>query len=383
MLTFVREKQLFSKDTIMKTKKIFAMLFMALCVPFTASAQTEDDGLDYKPYPHMFVGLQGGMQTTLTNYSQSDLITGTASASFGAMFTRALGARLHVNGAWNKGGLSLPERDFRYDYNYITTDIDLMVNVLGFIPSLKYSPLSVFAIAGIGLNTAWNNDDASDINNFLGVNVLTDAWKGTKFSHNLRVGLMVDYKISKHWSINIEADANSLSDRFNSKWSDCDDWQITAQVGFAYRFGYKKRTYTEPVVVASVEEFQEDREADVVTDAPVVVPKKLEQIQKDIFFKIATTEVEAGERGKINDIIAWMKSHPTATAVVTGHADAGTGKADKNAEYARGRAENVAKAIIAGGIDASRITVDSKGDTVMPYGDNERSRVAIVVAEEK
>lgn len=367
----------------MKTKKIFAMLFMALCVPFTASAQTEDDGLDYKPYPHMFVGLQGGMQTTLTNYSQSDLITGTASASFGAMFTRALGARLHVNGAWNKGGLSLPERDFRYDYNYITTDIDLMVNVLGFIPSLKYSPLSVFAIAGIGLNTAWNNDDASDINNFLGVNVLTDAWKGTKFSHNLRVGLMVDYKISKHWSINIEADANSLSDRFNSKRSDCDDWQITAQVGFAYRFGYKKRTYTEPVVVASVEEFQEDREADVVTDAPVVVPKKLEQIQKDIFFKIATTEVEAGERGKINDIIAWMKSHPTATAVITGHADAGTGKTDKNAEYARGRAENVAKAIIDGGIDASRITVDSKGDTVMPYGDNERSRVAIVVAEEK
>ena len=383
MLTFVREKQLFSKDTIMKTKKIFAMLFMALCVPFTASAQTEDDGLDYKPYPHMFVGLQGGMQTTLTNYSQSDLITGTASASFGAMFTRAIGARLHVNGAWNKGGLSLPERDYRYDYNYITTNIDLMVNILGFVPSLKYSPLSVFAITGIGLNTAWNNDDASDINNSLGANVLTDAWTGTKFSHNLRVGLMVDYKISKHWSINIEADANSLSDRFNSKRSDCDDWQITAQVGFAYRFGYKKRTYTEPVVVASVEEFQEDREADVVTDAPVVVPKKLEQIQKDIFFKIATTEVEAGERGKINDIIAWMKSHPTATAVVTGHADAGTGKTDKNAEYARGRAENVAKAIIDGGIDASRITVDSKGDTVMPYGDNERSRVAIVVAEEK
>lgn len=367
----------------MKTKKIFAMLFMALCVPFTASAQTEDDGLDYKPYPHMFVGLQGGMQTTLTNYSQSDLITGTASASFGAMFTRALGARLHVNGAWNKGGLSLPERDFRYDYNYITTDIDLMVNVLGFIPSLKYSPLSVFAIAGIGLNTAWNNDDASDINNFLGANVLTDAWTGTKFSHNLRVGLMVDYKISKHWSINIEADANSLSDRFNSKRSDCDDWQITAQVGFAYRFGYKKRAYTEPVVVASVEEFQEDRDADVVTDAPVVVPKKQEQIQKDIFFKIATTEVDAAERAKIDDVIAWMKSHPTAAALVTGHADAGTGKADKNAIYARGRAENVAKAIIDGGIDASRITVDSKGDTVMPYGDNERSRVAIVVAEEK
>lgn len=367
----------------MKTLKNYAMLFMALCISLTASAQAEDNGLDYKPYPHMFIGLQGGMQTTLTNYSQADIITGTASVSVGGMFTRALGARLHVNGAWNKGGLSLPERDYRYDYNYITTNIDLMVNLLGFIPSLKYSPWSVFAITGIGLNTAWNNDDASSINNTLGANVLTDAWTGTKFSHNLRVGLMVDYKISKHWSMNIEADANSLSDRFNSKRSDCDDWQITAQVGFAYHFGYKKRTNTEPVLVASIEEFQENRDAEVVTDAPVVQPKKLEQIQKDVFFKIASTEVEDGERAKINDIIAWMKSHPTAIASVTGHADAGTGRTEKNAEYARGRAENVAKAIIDGGIDASRLTVDSKGDTVMPYGDNEKSRVAIVVAEEQ
>ena len=367
----------------MKTKKILAMLFMALCGSLTASAQAEDAGLDYKPFPYMFVGLQGGMQTTLTNYSQADIITGTASASFGAMFTRAFGARLHVNGAWNKGGLSLPERDYRYDYNYITTDIDLMTNVLGFIPSLKYSPWGIYAIAGVGLNTAWNNDDARTINNSLGANVLTDAWTGTKFSHNLRVGLMVDYRISKHWSMNIEADANSLSDRFNSKRSDCDDWQITAQVGFAYRFGYKKRTYTEPVVIASVEEYQEDANADVVTDAPVVQAKKLEQIQKDIFFRIGKTEVDAVERAKIDDIIAWLKSHPTATVSVTGHADAGTGNAEKNAKYARGRAENVAKIINEGGIDLSRITVDSKGDTVMPYGDNEKSRVAIVIAEEQ
>lgn len=368
----------------MKIKKFYAMLLMALCVSMTVSAQTEDDGdLDYKPYPYMFVGLQGGMQTTLTNYPQSDIITGTASASFGAMFTRAFGARFHVNGAWGKGGLTQSDRDYRYDYNYITANIDLMVNVLGFIPSLKTTPWGVYAIAGIGLNTAWNNDDATDINRAVGRNVLTDAWTGTKFSHNLRVGVMVDYKINKHWSMNIEADANSLHDRFNSKRSDCDDWQITAQVGFAYHFGYKKKPHTVPVVIAPVEEFEEDREAEVVTDAPVVQPKKLEQLQKDIFFSIAKTDVEAGERSKIDDVIAWMKSHPTATATVTGHADAGTGNAEKNAVYARGRAESVAKALINGGIDASRITVDSKGDTVMPYGDNEKSRVAIFVGEEK
>ena len=40
----------------------------------TAYAQdTTEDGLDYKPYPHMFVGVQGGAQTTFTNY---DNLTG-------------------------------------------------------------------------------------------------------------------------------------------------------------------------------------------------------------------------------------------------------------------------------------------------------------------
>ena len=109
----------------MKVKNFYAIMLMALCVSLTASAQVEEDDLDYKPYPYMFIGLQGGMQTTLTNYPQSDIITGTASASFGAMFSRAFGARFHVNGAWCKGGLAQPERDYRYDYNYVTANIDL------------------------------------------------------------------------------------------------------------------------------------------------------------------------------------------------------------------------------------------------------------------
>ena len=365
-------------------KKFFAMTVMALTVSGNTIAQDVDDALDYKPFPYMFVGLQGGMQTTLTNdYKQADLITGTASVSFGAMFTRAIGARIHANGAWAKGGVETTERNYRYDYNYITTNLDLLVNILGLIPSLKNSPWGVYAIGGVGLNTAWNNDDAHTINAATGSSVLNGAWHGTRLSHNLRAGLMVDYRISKHWGINLEVDANSLSDRFNSKLTNNDDWQITAQVGISYRFGYKKKVYTQPVVVATVEEFAEDRQTDVASDAPVVQPKKQEKVQRDIFFAIASTEVSPQEQSKVDEVIEWMKSHPAATATITGHADAGTGNKEGNAEYARQRAENVAKAIVDGGVDAARLTVDSKGDTVMPYGDNEKSRVAIIMAEER
>lgn len=368
----------------MISKKFFLAVMLFLTVNYSAQAvTTEGQAMEYKPFPYMFLNLQGGMQTTLTNYSQADLITGTASVSFGAMFSRAIGARLHVNGAWNKGGVSTPERDFRYDYYYITTDIDAMINILGFIPSTKQIPLGVFLIGGVGLNTAWNNGDAATVNSIAGTNLLNGVWDGTRLSHNLRVGCMLEYSINRFISINAEVDANNLSDHYNSKLSNSNDWQITAQVGVAFKFGNKKKPYSEPVVIATVEEFTEDRGADVVNDAPVVQPTKSGQTQKDIFFGLAQMEIDAAEMPKIAEIVEWMKSHPSAKASITGHADASTGTPEVNMEYSKGRAENVAKAIMEGGIDASRLTVDYKGDTVLPYGDNEKSRVAIIIAEEQ
>ena len=121
------------------------------------------------------------------------------------------------------------------------------------------------------------------------------------------------------------------------------------------------------------------------TEKKEVAPpvKTVETMQKDIFFMIASSEIRKSEAAKIREVISWLESHPTAVATITGHADAGTGNPVLNARYALNRAEAVAKAITDAGIDASRLTVESKGDKVMPYGDNEKSRVAIVLATEK
>ena len=101
-----------------------AILMIGLCVPAMAEDTTKDN-LDFKPAPYMFVGVQGGAQTTFCkNYNNLKLITPTASVSFGAFFTPVVGARLHVNGAWNKGGYNENGLDFKYDYKYITTDIE-------------------------------------------------------------------------------------------------------------------------------------------------------------------------------------------------------------------------------------------------------------------
>lgn len=373
-------------------KLLIAAIVLALCNSKVSMAQSAADKLDYKPTPYMFVGLQGGAQATFTDFNFSKLITPTASVSFGAFFTPVVGARLHVNGLWNKSGIKTDgESNFKYDYKYLTTDLDLLINLSTLIGKENYYPLNVYLIGGVGLNYAWGADD---LKNSVFSNAY--AWRGNNnLSHNLRLGAMVDYNLNKHWSVNFELSANNLSDRYNCKLSMSDDWQLTAQLGIAYKFGYSKKVHSSPIVVAPVEEYVGDRSAETasakldvnkqerekkVEEKPVV---KVETLKEDIFFNIASSEIRESEKSKIKAVVKWLQDHPTAVATISGHADAGTGNPTLNARYAKQRAEMVAKTIKDAGIDASRLKVESKGDKEMPYGDNEKSRVAIVVANEK
>lgn len=379
--------------SISRMKLLFAATVLALCNATVSLAQGAADKLDYKPAPYMFVGLQGGAQATFTDFKFSKLVTPTASVSFGAFFTPVVGARLHFNGLWNKSGIkSNGASDFTYNYKYITSNIDLLLNLTTSFGKADYYPWNVYLIGGVGLNYAWGADDLKN-SAFAG----EYAWRGNdNLSYNLRIGAMVDYNISKHWSVNLEVSANSLPDRYNCKIRMSDDWQMTAQLGIAYKFGFSKKVHTAPVVVAPVEEFVGDRSAETASAKldvnkqerekkvePKEPEKVLESMKEDVFFSIASVEIRASEASKIKAVVKWLESHPTAVAIVTGHADAGTGNPTVNARYAKKRAEAVAKAIKDAGINSSRIKVDSKGDKEMPYGNNEKSRVAIVVANEK
>ena len=62
-------------------KNIFAVAVLALGVSSAVYAENVNDGKDYKPYPYMFVGIQGGAQTTFTDYNNLKLITPTSSLS--------------------------------------------------------------------------------------------------------------------------------------------------------------------------------------------------------------------------------------------------------------------------------------------------------------
>ncbi len=347
-------------------KNILAMTAIALGVSAPAGAQTADDGLDYKPYPHMFVGVQGGAQTTFTNYDNLKLITPTASLSFGAFFTPVVGARLHFNGWQNKGGFKNANQDFKYDYKYATSNLDLMLNLSTLFGRKDYYPVNVYLIGGIGLNYAWDNDDAYANKAFMPL-----AYEKDKLSHNARVGAMVDFNLMKNLSLNVEVNANSVGDRYNSKISSKDDWQVNAQVGLAVKFGYKKKEVKEEWATR----------VDTIWYDDVAYTPRVEDgtITWNVFYKIRESDFNDPD-AQLAAIGTFLKDHRECKVTIKSYADVQTGNPKINMGYSQQRSEKAVKALVDAGVDASIIKAEYFGDTVQPFAENDKNRVSIITA---
>lgn len=388
------------------SKRLAAVLTgLLLTAIFSASSRGEDNN-GYISYPHAYIGIQGGGQTTFTDYNNLKLITPTASVSVGVHFTPIIGARVHVNGRWNKSGISDEGIDVKYKYKYTAADIDAMINMVNLFAKGNYHPLNVYLIGGIGFNYAWDNQNVPALTEYLAT---IDS--RNRMSHNYRVGTQLDVKVTPNLSVNLEVAANSISDHFNSKHSGCDDWQLTAQVGLAYRFGRAKGIKGSPssdifvnpsTIGTSTETAPTNTGVDIDKPQPAPEPKPqpapepkpepkpqpaptpvAKDITRNIFFGLCETTVSPAERPKITEVVNWLKEHPAVTVTVTGYADKGTGNATVNARYAKQRAETVTKELIRRGIPANRITTDSKGDTVQPFPyDNDMNRVTVIIGKE-
>ena len=351
-----------------KFKNLFAAATLMLGISATAYAQdVEDDGLDYKPYPYMFVGVQGGGQTTLTNYNNLNLITPTTSLSLGGFFTPVVGARLHFNGMWNKGGLQYQNVDTKYDYKYLTSDLDLMVNLVTLFGKKNYYPVNLYLIGGIGLNYAWDNADAYAMKDAMPL-----AYKDNRISHNARVGAQVDWNLHKNVSLNLEVAANSLSDRYNSKASNKDDWQLTAQLGLAFKFGYKKKPVAEEVWETRV---------DTIWYDDIAYTPRVEDgaITWNVFYKIRESDFN-DPNAQLAAIGAFLKDHRECKVTIKSYADVETGNPKINMEYSKQRSEKAVKALVDAGVNASIITAEYFGDTVQPFAENDKNRVSIITA---
>lgn len=360
---------------------------LALFTASTAMAQEET-----RSYPYAFVGVQGGGQVIMNGYNFGDVLTGTGSVYGGAMFTPVLGTRLHLNGWSSKEGVKMDGTNYgAYGFKYGTATVDLLVNLVSAINHRDNNAVDLYLIGGIGANKVWGSN-YKDLANYptkeLGSKIHNHV------THACRLGLAMDVNLAPAWALNLEVDANHFGNHDYAHLVNASkDWQLVAQLGLKYRFGQCKKAPKPAPAPQPVQPVEEPKPAPAPAPAPVVekkpapapvvVEKKLEKMRKEIFYLCANSNAQDENAKKIEEAAAWLKAHPTANATVDGYADKGTGSAEINVRYARERAEKVKAALVKAGVSADRVTVNSYGDTVQPFAENDKNRCVIIVGEEK
>lgn len=384
-------------------KKMIMSLLLFLGV-LSASAQAEQKGTtEYVFQPHWYLMLQGGGQYTLGEGSFSDLFSPNAQVALGYNFTKVVGLRLSVNAWQSKGVIKLDDTDMtpaqqfegKWKWNYVAPSLELMFNLSNIV--CNYNPtrlLNVYAFVGGGANIAWKNDQAQNVEAQIAAyqntnpNLLYDGkqnmrylWDGSKVNIFGKGGLIFDFRVSDKVSINIEGNANILTDKYNSKKAGNADWYFNALAGVKINLG---KTYTTKFTPAPEPEVRYvEKVVEKIVEVPAKVEvKPIEKIRRDIFFTINSFKVRDTEQEKIKDIADYLQAHPNAKVEVTGYADAGTGNNRINDRLAKQRADVVVKALTNQyNIAADRISYDSKGSRVQPFAENDLNRVTICIAE--
>ena len=263
-----------------------------------------------------------------------------------------------------------PRQEYKFNYAQLNAEATFdIANCLGGFNHKRF--FNPYLFAGIGVNIAFNNDDAVALNE--AGNKLQYLWDDTKAFVAGRLGVGMDFRICDAVAFNLEGNANALSDHFNSKKAGNADWQFNILAGVSIRFGKGYTKKAQKTAPASVAPRNVPKEEPKEETKPVVVP------EKNVFFKINSTVIRLEEARKVDELAAYLQKHPALKVTLTGYADAQTGNPRINKTLSAKRAQAVADALTAKGIAATRITVDSKGDTVQPFATPEENRVTICI----
>ena len=362
----------------MNIKKILVAVYaLSTTIAFAQEQRIKEESKTiFKP--HWFIQAQIGAAHTVGEGEFTDLISPAAAVNVGYKFAPIFGVRLGVSGWQAKAGWVTPSQT--YQYKYLQGNLDLMADLstlfCGFNPKRVFNG---YIFGGVGLNHAFDNDEANALDTRS--HELEYLWQDKQNLVTGRFGLGCDLRLNDRLAINIEGNANVLSDKFNSKKAGNCDWQFNVLVGLNIKLGksYKKTAPVyyepEPVVV------EQPKSAPIVEQPQ---PKKeivVEPMKQNIFFALNSALLQKDQQSKIDAMVAYMEKYPASKVAITGYADKETGNPRINMTLSEKRANNVAEVLKAKGITADRIKVDYKGDTVQPYNTPKENRVSICIVE--
>lgn len=357
----------------------FVVLFASLQVVQAQSSKVKEDGKT-EFNSHWFMQLQGGIGNTVGRPSFSDLFTPAAAVNLGYKFNKTFALRLGASGLQAKGGWP---NDVTYKYNYLQGNVDAMFDLSSLLAG--WNPrrgMNVYGFIGAGLNYAYDNDDA------LGLSArgyrLDYLWDDHKVLPVGRAGLGMNLRLSDRVGLNLEANGNMMSDKFNSKMGGGPDFHLNGLIGLSIALSktYKK---TEPVYYdPEPAPRQESPKPTVVKEEPKTepAPVKVEPYKVNVFFDINKADIRESEKPALNRLISYMKGNDQKSVLLIGYADKMTGSTKVNTALSKKRAAAVADYLKKNGIAADRITTDAKGDSVQPFDTPEQNRVTVCIVEE-
>jgi OOP family OmpA-OmpF porin len=159
-------------------------------------------------------------------------------------------------------------------------------------------------------------------------------------------------------------------------------------LGFSTKFGGSDEPAPEPVQEVMVKEEPAPVVEEVVAE-PVVVAPVMRTYSTKVdsgSFAFNSAEVKPETAALLAELVQFMNQYPQAEVVMTGYTDS-SGPAEYNQQLSEKRAKAVAEAVVAQGIDASRVSYRGEGEN-NPIASNstaegraENRRVEILVPE--
>ena len=349
---------------------------------FHSLDKTKDDG-KIVFNPHWQMQLQMGAAHTIGEAGFKDLISPAAALSAGYQFTPVWGLRAGVSGWQARGAWVTPFS--KYKFNYLQGNVDATLDLSNLFCGYNYKRFfDAYLFLGMGINGAFNNDEAVAIND-AGCH-LEYLWRDNKISVAGRGGLGANLRLAERLYLNLEVNANLLTDKFNSKKAGNSDWQFNALAGFTIKFGktHKKMTPVrreEPAPQPPVETKQVEKPVALSENKVEEKKAELQSVRQNIFFAINSAVIRPSEKSKIDELVSFLQKNEKTTVTICGYADAATGPATINERLSKQRAQIVAGTLQAKGIAGDRIKVDFKGDKEQPFPVVEENRVTVCVAE--
>ena len=262
--------------------------------------------------------------------------------------------------------------------------------------------MNTYIFVGGGMALTSNNEEANKLHEEGGN--FEELWTGSQSMFAARGGFGADLRLSDRLALNVEAVANMLPERFNSKIGKGNgvDWQIGLIAGVKIALGKTYKSViverslpvVEPPTPTPVEELVEEPiiETPVTTDTIAVEPQSVkEEIETSAPVKMEPVEVTfrinqycilRTQRRQLQPLIDYLKAHSETTLDIKGFADRKTGTRKVNRRISWLRARMVRNYLHRNGIQYRRMTVKGLGDKVQPKERNKDNRLVICIVNE-